>query len=101
MPVEPVMASRSSLVHPVITLKRSIFIQFAVAACLCVAHAAGAQAPSVTANPATGINQVRAGDFFTALFTLNQVVRQTSERPEDAPTLGRPESNLQHGLCAK
>jgi hypothetical protein len=71
------------------TLKRSIFGQFVAVACLCFADTAHAQTPSVTANLATGIGQVRAGDFFTALFTLNQVVRQASERPEDAPTLAR------------
>ena len=43
-----------------ITLKRSIFVQFAAAACLCLAHAAEAQAP-------------------------NQIVRQTSERAEAEP----------------
>jgi tetratricopeptide (TPR) repeat protein len=40
------------------------------------------QAPATTAdNLATGISQVRAGEFFTALFTLNQVVRQPTGDP--------------------
>lgn len=69
--------------------KLPIFIHLLGAAWLCWAPVAHAQVPSAPANLAAGINQVRAGDFFTALFTLNQVVRQTSERREDAAILAR------------
>jgi len=48
-----------------------------------------AQAPPAAANLATGISQIRAGDYFAALFTLNQVVRQTSAPSEDSATLAR------------
>ncbi len=48
---------------------------------MCLSPATAAQAPSAPANLATGISQVRAGEYFTALFTLNQVVRQATGDP--------------------
>lgn len=48
-----------------------------------------AQAPPAAANLAAGISQIRAGDYFAALFTLNQVVKQASGPSEDSATLAR------------
>ncbi len=60
-----------------------------VACVLCVSSLVSAQAPPTTAGLETGIGQVRAGDFFAAIVTLNAVVTQSSTRPEDAPIAGR------------
>ena len=48
-----------------------------------------AQAPPAAASLDTGISQVREGDFFGAIVTLNAVVTQASMRPQDAPIVGR------------
>ena len=47
------------------------------------------QTPTAAASLATGIKQAHAGEFFAALFTLDQVVRHTSGRREDSAMLAR------------
>ena len=66
-----------------------VFVLFLGISVLTGGPKAAAQTPTAATNLATGISQVRAGEFFTALFTLNQVVRQTSDRGEDVELLAR------------
>lgn len=49
----------------------------------------GAQAPSAAANLSAAITQLRAGDMFGALLSLNDVVTQLTGRPEQYAMLAR------------
>jgi tetratricopeptide (TPR) repeat protein len=56
---------------------------------LAIPTAPHAQTRSPQAGLAAGISQTRAGDFVTALVTLNEVVSQLAARPEESRTIAR------------
>lgn len=57
--------------------------------CCGVVESLHAQAPSAADNLAAGVSQVKAGDFFRAVLTLNEAVAQLAAQPGAVTTLAR------------
>lgn len=57
--------------------------------CCGVVEPLHAQVPSAADNLAAGVSQVKAGDFFRAVLTLNEAVAQLAAQPGAATTLAR------------